>query len=319
METPSRYCSLDAQSIMHDIIGSIEYRPHQIFLEVPEPWDRTFSLSQHFPAHLAVVLKTLAKKGSLVSTSLFAPDPTYSQAGGWRLLYLRAKPEALRYETFEFVIPPEKIAALVEQIVSAPDPLDASFADYRVASQASRDYFICTHFRRDRCCGVFGNALYEKLRKDPLIQKHKIRIFRSSHIGGHRYAPTLLESPTLNCWGLLDAVRAQQIILREGPIENVIDHYRGSALFDSPFFQVAEREILRRQGWDWFQLEKRSFHGELHNEHGIVTVHCSPAKGPQRRYTVETYSTDPIRLRANCDDDETHAFPQYLLKSVESS
>ncbi len=319
METGVRYCSIDTQTVLHDIVGSIEHRPHQLFLEVAEPWDRTFSLSQHFPPHLAIVLKTFAKKGVYITTSLFAPDEKYSKAGFSRFIYMRANSDQLRYDTFEFLLPIEGISASIETILSAKDPYRSEMQKYRVHSNTVRDYFICTHFHRDRCCGVFGQALYDKLQRDPLIRKQAIRLFRCSHIGGHRYAPTLLESPTLGCWGLLNEDLARKIMTRDKDIETVIDHYRGSALYTSPFHQVAERELLRRTGWEWYDAEQRSITGDIDKDHGRITIgFASQGASVKKQYLVETHTAEPIHLRPNCTDSDAHAFPQYRIKSVEA-
>ena len=49
---------------------------------------------------------------------------------------------------------------------------------------------ICTHGSRDRCCGTLGGRLYAKASK-----RYPSMIWQTSHVGGHRFAPTLLSLP----------------------------------------------------------------------------------------------------------------------------
>ena len=45
---------------------------------------------------------------------------------------------------------------------------------------------VCTHGSRDRCCGTLGGAIYAKAHK-----KAPDQVWQASHLGGHRFAPTL--------------------------------------------------------------------------------------------------------------------------------
>jgi hypothetical protein len=49
---------------------------------------------------------------------------------------------------------------------------------------------VCTHGLRDRCCGVLGGKIYVQAKE--FAPKW---VWQSSHLGGHRFAPTLLALP----------------------------------------------------------------------------------------------------------------------------
>ncbi|MEM6956879.1 MAG: sucrase ferredoxin [Myxococcota bacterium] len=59
--------------------------------------------------------------------------------------------------------------------------------------------FICAHGKRDRCCALYGVALYKALAGAAGEQ------WMTSHLGGHRFAPTLLHLPSGFCYGHLNA------------------------------------------------------------------------------------------------------------------
>lgn len=70
-------------------------------------------------------------------------------------------------------------------------------------------------------------------------------------MGGHRFAPTLLEFPEGRYWGHLEIGAAEDLVERAGPFSRLGRFYRGWAGFGSRFEQIAEREILDREGWKW--------------------------------------------------------------------
>jgi hypothetical protein len=64
---------------------------------------------------------------------------------------------------------------------------------------------VCTHGRRDRCCALDGRALVKAL-----IDAGEPDVWESSHLGGHRFAPTALVLPTGYLYGRLDVATAVQ-------------------------------------------------------------------------------------------------------------
>lgn len=97
--------------------------------------------------------------------------------------------------------------------------------------------------------------LYEKLRepreRSPKTgsPRGRARIWRVSHLGGHRFAPTAIELPTLRQWAFLTPEAAERILSRCGDCSELRRHYRGWAGLGSAWEQVLEREVLDREGW----------------------------------------------------------------------
>ena len=66
---------------------------------------------------------------------------------------------------------------------------------------------VCTHGSRDRCCGVLGGATYAAL--------HKLKpdwVWQVSHLGGHRFAPTLLALPSGDLYGRITVDMAPALV-----------------------------------------------------------------------------------------------------------
>lgn len=284
------FCSKKVFEISHSLLPSIEFRTHQLFIEVPEPWSRVYSLSPNFPKELLPVVQEFSRRYPSSSISLI--NSQQSDPEIMHVIYFVL--EGRYYHRYEYRLPKAHIADNLKEILFGHNK------KFLVPSLSERDYFVCTHTSRDACCGKFGLELYKKLKEDSKIKNENIRIFSSSHIGGHRYAPTLLEGPTMNCWGQLDFDSAKQILLRKGNLSSLIKHYRGSASLSSPYFQVAEGEIMKKYGWEYLKLKNLSYSLQDQKVHVLDEV-----------FTISQVS--PVELQANCNEDKKSLFPQYLV------
>jgi hypothetical protein len=120
-----------------------------------------------------------------------------------------------------------------------------------------RDLLICTHGSRDRCCGSRGTKLHQTLDADSSYDDLDIRLWRTSHTGGHRFAATAILFPEGTGWGFLDQTTVQKIVRRSDPVADVLFHYRGCAGLTSPRIQALERAVLGEVGWSLFDYARR--------------------------------------------------------------
>jgi hypothetical protein len=101
---------------------------------------------------------------------------------------------------------------------------------------------VCTHGRRDRCCALDGRALTAAV-----TAAGEPDVWESSHLGGHRFAPTALVLPTGYLYGRLDASAA--IAARKaaalGEVETAL--CRGRSTW-APAGQVAELAVRAATG-----------------------------------------------------------------------
>jgi hypothetical protein len=101
---------------------------------------------------------------------------------------------------------------------------------------------VCTHGRRDRCCALDGRALTKAL-----VAAGEPDVWESSHLGGHRFAPTALVLPTGYLYGRLDVATAVAARKAAGLGEVEIGLCRGRATW-SPRGQVAELAVRAGTG-----------------------------------------------------------------------
>ena len=59
-------------------------------------------------------------------------------------------------------------------------------------------YLVCTHGKRDRCCALEGGSYYRAL---GATEAHQV--WMTSHLGGHRFAATMVCLPSGLCYGRL--------------------------------------------------------------------------------------------------------------------
>ena len=89
---------------------------------------------------------------------------------------------------------------------------------------------VCTHGKRDRCCAKKGTPVWERI-----AACEDVITWQTTHLGGHRFAATLVWLPHGICFGrlteddvgpLLDGVRCNEIF--------DLEHVRGGAVNSGP-------------------------------------------------------------------------------------
>jgi hypothetical protein len=172
----------------------------------------------------------------------------------------------------------------------------ARFEPFRDGHAGIRDLLVCSHGSHDACCGTFGYRLYRTLQSSTSRSVGRLRVWRVSHIGGHRFAPTVLDFPEARCWAHLDAETADLLVRRDGPVERLRSHYRG---WDGlgPFEQIVERDIFIREGWIWTDYLKTGQVLDIASEDDVVDPEALAdpvfADRPLRRVTVRIAYQSP--------------------------
>lgn len=115
---------------------------------------------------------------------------------------------------------------------------------------------VCTQGSHDICCGSDGARLATELTADPLLGG-QVSIYRVSHTGGHRFAPTIMTLPDGRMWAYVDRSAVEQIVAASthGPAPTheldpgLAGRCRGWWGADTGPAQVAERAVFAEIGW----------------------------------------------------------------------
>ena len=129
----------------------------------------------------------------------------------------------------------------VVPVPATPTALNLDVLDDPPASGSTTPIFaVCTNGKRDRCCAIVGRGVAVGLH-----QQFGDRVVEISHLGGHRYAGTMLVLPWGYAYGFLDLAAASDIAAaaRDGLVHP--EGLRGRADL-APAAQAAE-VLLRRE------------------------------------------------------------------------
>ncbi|MBS1254401.1 MAG: hypothetical protein MAG581_00195 [Deltaproteobacteria bacterium] len=131
-------------------------------------------------------------------------------------------------------IPPEEIQQVLKSHF-----MQGHVSGY-TANIIEKDHIlICTHGRHDKCCAKFGQELADKMRYHLKGQEDYIEVWESSHLGGHRFAPTMIDFPTGRAYGQLTPEEIPDYLDNRKQGMVYAPAYRGS-VFLSELEQVAE-------------------------------------------------------------------------------
>ncbi|MGV9558147.1 sucrase ferredoxin [Streptomyces sp. NPDC003522] len=103
---------------------------------------------------------------------------------------------------------------------------------------------VCTNGKRDRCCALLGRPLAAELAASGVDG-----VWEVTHLGGHRFSPTVLVLPYGYAYGRARAHSVQEVLrgVREGRV--VTDGCRGSSAWERPA-QAAELAVRSATGED---------------------------------------------------------------------
>ena len=104
--------------------------------------------------------------------------------------------------------------------------------------------FLCTNGKRDTCCAKFGRDIIDTLRPDPELTG---QVYETTHLGGHRFAPTALLLPYGYLYGRLNIERTQEVLSAAWNSEVVPHLLRGRTSIPS-WAQVAEIAVRETAG-----------------------------------------------------------------------
>lgn len=255
-------CSDWARAVGVDPVGTAGSATGYLLVDWPHPWPRDAA----DVAALAPVHDALRGTGIRLQLVVPAPDaPT-------RDVVLHRAPAGA-----------DGWFAGYERLARAVDPADVVPAAVELASGGTgdatpaTDVLVCGHGTRDRCCGSLGTALALGSVAAGLAVR------RTSHTGGHRFAPTGVVLPDATTWAFLDDDALRRIVHRTGPLEDLLPRYRGCAALGSPAVQAAERVAFAEVGWSWLEHRRRGT--ELGD--GLVRVDGIGPDGAQRSWDVE--------------------------------
>ena len=253
-------CAEWAREVAVDPVGSAPSPRAWLLVEWPLPWPRDASEVEAF----APLLDGGAR------LQLLVPDADDDR----RTVVLHRRTDDGWFAGYERVA---RRVAPGDVVEGAADLLATGTGDDSDLEQAT-DVLVCTHGTRDRCCGAMGTALALQCVADG------IRLRRTSHTGGHRFAPTAVLLPEGTAWAFLDDDALRRVTTRSGPLDDLLPRYRGCTAFESAAVQAVDRAAFAEVGWSWLDHRRRAV--ELGD--GLIRIDAVAPDGSELSWEAAT-------------------------------
>ncbi|GBE90291.1 sucrase ferredoxin [Nostoc cycadae] len=309
------FCSDYARQVGEDLIGSATNYETYILVECPPPWTTEAFNSRWVPKNLQSLEQEITRAKLPVRFLLIANDVSHKADQTTLLIYQKKQGLSHGYCKYEFHLPNiEQVAGVVKKWLANRT------ADYPVYTDATRDILVCTHGSHDKCCARYGNPFYFHAANtiNDLELAH-VRLWKSSHFGGHRFAPTAIDLPEGRYYGVLDQETLKAIITRAGDIQSLEKVYRGWGILPSQL-QVLERELIFHYGWDWFnyKVAGKILEQSLDNQTFLGEINCESPDGSLYTYQAQIIkdNTKSVQLKSACNAHQTSVLVKYTIANV---
>lgn len=221
-------CSEQSLAQGEDLLGTaVDGAVHWVGIQVCKAWRKKALADNDLPPAVAAWVLELKAR----------PDcrPVFikrrGRRGGFTVLYANVVDG--RVHRFE----PESYEAILDL------PWEAIFAGTtQLGRSEERPIFVCTHSARDHCCGLHGAGVARAIEAAA-----PGRVWQCTHLGGHRFAATLVALPEGVHYGRVRAEEAHDLVsaLDRGEVHDP-HRLRGQTRYPTPV--QAAVDSLRRDG-----------------------------------------------------------------------
>ncbi|MFF0161050.1 sucrase ferredoxin [Streptomyces sp. NPDC005263] len=268
-------CSTVSRDLDEPMSGTAATATTWLLLEQAGPWGAKALTSSHLDPALGRALEAAAK-GTGVRVALIRRPGRHADSG----------PSTARQVYAAHTVP----GGVWVRSATTDDPsrlLDIDFAalgrgEHRTFDSAldGRPHtgdplaLVCTNGKRDRCCALLGRPLAAELAASGVEG-----VWEVTHLGGHRFSPTLLVLPYGYVYGRAEAHAVKEVLhgTREGRI--VVEGCRGNSAWERPG-QAAELAVRTAVG-----------------EYAAQTLAVIRTEGTAPRWEVTVAHTDGRRWR----------------------
>ena len=270
-------CSEFSKLLEENPIGTAPIWNQCIVIELPHPWSAKIEESKYFDESIFAYINKLNLSGRSIRLQCILPDQEYSKPNMRRvMLFSKNSKSTMSTTRTEYLIPERSLKDLCVFLLTE-NQQEKKYSEYKQHNDSIRDILVCTHGNRDRCCGSIAAPLFKNLRNqypNPANESKYVRFWRTSHTGGHRFAPTIIDLPQARYWAYMDETSIASILEKHEPITSLDENYRGCALLTSVEEQNVEKKLLFEMGWKWIDMKKQisTVESITKNDHQIISA-----------------------------------------------
>ncbi|MEA5572605.1 sucrase ferredoxin [Calothrix sp. UHCC 0171] len=309
------FCSDNSQKLGEDIIGSAANCQAYILIECPPPWVSDAFNSKWVPSNLKSLVEEVKKARLPIKFLLIANNLSHKSSSTTLLIYQRKEGLGSGYRKQEFNLPSiEDVTPIIRAWLWGKLPI------CDLEAHVTRDILVCAHGSHDRCCARYGNPFYFYA-SEMIADSHldNVRIWKSTHFGGHRFAPTVIDLPEGRYYGRFEKDDFKSVLMHSGDIECLSKIYRGWGILP-PEIQVLERELILRYGWDWFKYKVTGRIVEQSQDKGNILAEITFEKPDGCTYCHRAHlvrdDAKTVELKSSCGATKESVFTKYSVTSL---
>ncbi len=307
------FCAEACRKAGEDIIGSGTNHSTYVLVEYSGNWSFDAFNSPNIPDNLKQLITEIKQAKLSVRFLLVNQHRPKNQDGSRVLIYDQNQSTFSEgYRKSEFVV--ERLDQVAEVVKCY---LEDETSEFEVQPSSARDIVVCTHGSHDKCCAKYGTPFY--MQGSAMISElglQNVQIWKASHFGGHRFAPTMIDFPDGRYYGLLDSTSFKSILTRRGNVGCLNRVYRGWGILPTEI-QALERELILLYGWQWYKYRVACRSIEHHSDGERLTVSLAFKKPNSYIYRCDAelvkdeYKT--MTLQGSCDAQKQSVFVKYSV------
>ncbi|WP_329137363.1 sucrase ferredoxin [Streptomyces sp. NBC_01476] len=228
-------CTKASLELAEDVAGTGAVARTWLLVEQPGSWGAKALRSSGLDPAVGRVLEERAD-GTGVRIGLIRRPDRPAGPGPRRVLLAHTAPHDPWVRTAD-VADPAELTALDFRALGA-----GAHGGFGAPYQGPPIALVCTNGKRDRCCAVYGRPLAAEL-----AASGGYDIWETTHLGGHRFAPTMLVLPYGYSYGRVDGHHAKAILEAAHSGQVVLDGCRGRSAWEAPG-QAAELAVRALTG-----------------------------------------------------------------------
>ncbi|MEV7784523.1 sucrase ferredoxin [Streptomyces sp. NPDC088106] len=239
----SSTCSTVSRELEEPVAGTAATARTWLLLEQPGPWGARALTSSHLDPSLGRALEAAAK-GTGVRIALIRRAGRHADSGvpAARQVYVAHTVPGNVWLHAATVTDPEHLLGLDFAALGRGE--SGTLGTVLGGGPRTGDplALVCTNGKRDRCCALLGRPLAAELAASGVEG-----VWEVTHLGGHRFSPTVLVLPYGYAYGRAEAHAVKEVLHRVQEGRIVVEGCRGGSAWERPG-QAAELAVRRAVG-----------------------------------------------------------------------